>query len=342
MALEDGKYALNCELRAHEDDVRGICICDGFGIATSSRDGTVRYWTPDPEKKHGFVLSRTLTGHTSFVGPLAWVPPGERFPCGGIVSGGMDTLVLLWDLRTGEAVDTMKGHKLQVTGLVVDDNGDIVSSSIDCTVRRWSKGHEVELWEGHNAPIQAVVRLLSGVLVTGSSDSTIKIWKGKNCQHTFVGHSDTVRDLAVIPGLGILSASHDSSVRLWSLTGEVLIEMIGHSSLVYCVDAHSSGLVASGSEDCSLKIWRDGVCVQSIEHPGCVWDAKFLENGDVVTACSDGVIRIWTSHSDRIAQPLELEAYALELSLYKSNRKKVGGLKLSDLPGLEALLIADL
>ncbi|KAK8918831.1 hypothetical protein KSP39_PZI021290 [Platanthera zijinensis] len=340
MALEAGQYSLNCELRAHEDDVRGICICDGFGIATSSRDRTVRYWTPDPERKHRYVLSKTLAGHSGFVGPLAWIPPCERFPDGGIVSGGMDALVLLWDLRTGEAVETMKGHKLQVTGLVVDDNGDIISSSVDCTIRRWIKGHEVELWEAHSMAIQAVTRLPSGDIVTGSSDSFIRLWKGKNCQHTFVGHTDTVRALAVIPGLGILSASHDSSVRLWTLTGQLLMEMLGHSSLVYCVDAHSSGLVASGSEDCSLKIWRDGVCVQSIEHPGCVWDAKFLENGDVVTACSDGAARIWTLHSNQIAPPLELEAYARKLSLYKSNRKKVGGLNLSDLPGLEALQTA--
>lgn len=64
----------------------------------------------------------------------------------------------------------------------------------------------------------------------------------------------------------------------------------------------------------------DGMCVQSIEHPGCVWDVKFLENGDVVTACSDGAVRIWTSHGDRISDPHALEAYAVELSQYKNSR----------------------
>lgn len=91
----------------------------------------MRFWVPDSDKKHRFVLSKTLAGHSSFVGPLAWIPPGDRFPEGGIVSGGMDTLVLMWDLRKGEVVETMKGHQFQVTGLAVDDNGDIISSSID-------------------------------------------------------------------------------------------------------------------------------------------------------------------------------------------------------------------
>lgn len=53
-----------------------------------------------------------------------------------------------------------------------------------------------------------------------------------------------------------------STVKLWALTGQPLLEMIGHSSLVYSVDAHSSGLIASGSEDRSLKLWKGAVfCV---------------------------------------------------------------------------------
>ncbi|WOK99599.1 phospholipase A-2-activating protein [Canna indica] len=339
MVLEDGEYRLSCVLRAHEDDVRRICVCGEYGIATSSRDKTVRFWVPAPEKKHGYMLSKTLAGHTSFVGPLAWIPPGDRFSEGGIVSGGMDTLVLLWDLGRGEIVERMTGHKFQVTGLAIDDNGDIISSSLDCTIRRWRNGHTVEFWEAHKVAIQAVLKLSAGEFVTGSSDSTLKLWKGRTCLHNFVGHADTVRGLAIMPGYGVLSASHDCSIKLWALTGQVLMEMIGHTSLVYSVDAHSSGLVASGSEDRLLKIWRDGTCIQSIEHPGCVWDVKFLENGDIVTACSDGTVRIWTSLSDRSCDPLELETFALELSQYQISRKKVGGYNLMDLPGLEALQV---
>lgn len=68
------------------------------------------------------------------------------------------------------------------------------------------------------------------------------------------------------------------------------------------------------------KLFADGVCIQSIKHPGCVWDVKFLENGDIVTACSDGVVRIWTAHKDRIVEPHQLEAYAFLLSEYECSR----------------------
>ncbi|KAK6136802.1 hypothetical protein DH2020_029450 [Rehmannia glutinosa] len=347
MDIDSKEYQLRCQLRGHEDDARGICICGNAGIATSSRDRTV-----------------------SFVGPLAWIPPNEEFPEGGIISGGMDTLVLVWNLATGEKVQMLKGHKLQVTGIALDGS-DIVSVSVDCTLRRWRGGQEVEAWEGHKAAIQAIVKLPSGELVTGSSDMTLKLWKGKSCTHTFLGHTDTVRGVAVMPNLGILSASHDGyayvlsrllglltvgyhcynklhvlifisddmmntqiSIRLWALSGELLLEMVGHTSIVYSVDAHVSGLIVSSSEDCSAKIWKDGVCVQSIEHPGCVWGAKFLENGDIVTACSDGIVRIWTLNDDKIADAVELDSFASQLSQYKI---KSWGLKLEDLPGLDAL-----
>lgn len=107
-------------------------MCGNVGIATSSRDRTVRLWSLDQTDEHKYSESKILLGHTSFVGPLAWIPPNEEYPEGGIVSGGMDTMVLVWDLRTGEKVHTLRGHQLQVTGLALD-NGDIVSSSVD----RW-------------------------------------------------------------------------------------------------------------------------------------------------------------------------------------------------------------
>ncbi|KAL2983533.1 hypothetical protein AAZX31_12G043600 [Glycine max] len=336
MDIDFKEYQLRCELRGHEDDVRGICVCGSKGIATSSRDRTVRLWSLDDNRR--FASSKILLGHTSFVGPLAWIPPNSDLPHGGVVSGGMDTLVCVWDLKTGEKVHTLKGHQLQVTGIAFDD-GDVVSSSVDCTLKRWRNGQSVESWEAHKAPVQTVIKLPSGELVTGSSDTTLKLWRGKTCLHTFQGHSDTVRGLSVMSGLGILSASHDGSLRLWAVSGEVLMEMVGHTAIVYSVDSHASGLIVSGSEDRFAKVWKDGVCVQSIEHPGCVWDAKFMENGDIVTACSDGVVRIWTIDQDNVADQLELELYTSQLSEYKSSRKRVGGLKLEELPGLEALKI---
>lgn len=53
-----------------------------------------------------------------------------------------------------------------------------------------------------------------------------------------------------------------SSLRLWAVSGEVLMEMVGHTAIVYSVDSHASGLIVSGSEDRYAKIWKgDPLCL---------------------------------------------------------------------------------
>ncbi|KAK6946203.1 WD40 repeat [Dillenia turbinata] len=164
MEIDSPEYRLSSELHGHEDDVRGICICGEFGFATSSRDRTVRCWGLDQQsnKKHKYSSSKILLGHSSFVGPLAWIPPNDQFLEGGLVSGGMDTVVIVWDLKRGESVQTLRGHQLQVTGVALDGD-DIVSS----TIRRWRKGQCIEFWEAQKSAIQSVLKLPSGELVTG-------------------------------------------------------------------------------------------------------------------------------------------------------------------------------
>ena len=67
-----------------------------------------------------------------------------------------------------------------------------------------------------------------------------------------------------------------------------------------------------------LLFFPGGVCVQSIEHPGCVWDVAFLPNGDLVTACSDGVARVWTREKKLFAPAEEMEAFVSNVSSRKN------------------------
>ena len=43
---------------------------------------------------------------------------------------------------------------------------------------------------------------------------------------------------------------------MWSMSGDVLLEMVGHTAIVYAVAVHKSGIIASGSEDCFAKLWK--------------------------------------------------------------------------------------
>ena len=111
--------------------VRGIGLCGENRFATGSRDKTVRLWACNDTEGHGYNVERTMVGHTSFVGPVAWISPNDELPKGGIVSGGMDTLVIVWDGENGNILYMLRGHELQVTSISVDEKGDILSASID-------------------------------------------------------------------------------------------------------------------------------------------------------------------------------------------------------------------
>jgi phospholipase A-2-activating protein len=45
-----------------------------------------------------------------------------------------------------------------------------------------------------------------------------------------------------------------------------------------------------------------------------------LENGDIVTACSDGTVRIWTTDTNRFCSDEELAAYKDLISQYTLSR----------------------
>jgi phospholipase A-2-activating protein len=45
-----------------------------------------------------------------------------------------------------------------------------------------------------------------------------------------------------------------------------------------------------------------------------------LENGDLVTACSDGIVRIWTTDSNRFCSDEELVAYTEIISQFTLSR----------------------
>lgn len=49
---------------------------------------------------------------------------------------------------------------------------------------------------------------------------------------------------------------HYSSLRFWALNGQETKNMSGHTATVCSVDSLASGLIVSGSEDRSAKIWK--------------------------------------------------------------------------------------
>ncbi len=62
-----------------------------------------------------------------------------------------------------------------------------------------------------------------------------------------------------------------------------------------------------------------------------------MPNGDIVSGCSDGVVRVFSASEERWASEADLKAYDGAVASQALPSQQVGDVKKSDLPGPEAL-----
>lgn len=78
--------------------------------------------------------------------------------------------------------------------------------------------------------------------------------------------------------------------------------------------------------------------MQTLVHPAIsVWSVSTMPNGDIVTGCSDSVVRVFSTEEARWAPANQLKAYDDLVAAQALPAQQVGDVKKSDLPGPEAL-----
>jgi uncharacterized protein YjiK len=160
---------------------------------------------------------RVFTGHTDVVTSVAYSPDGQM-----AVSGSEDETLILWDVKTGNALRPLIGHGDRVTSVAFSPDGKTV--------------------------------------VSGSADKTVILWDVEtgDLLKTLPGHSDRVLDVAFSPnGKTVASASRDATVIIWDVeTGDLSKTLTGHTNRVFTVAYSADGkMLVSGSEDKTLMLW---------------------------------------------------------------------------------------
>ena len=186
-------------------------------------------------------------GHSSYVNSVTISPDGKY-----IVSGSDDETIKIWDIKTGECLNTLEGQNRVKSVTISPDGKYIVSGSIDKTIKIWDiKTAEcLNTLEGHSSYVESVTISPDGkYIVSGSSDKTIKIWdiKTGECLNTLEGHSYWVNSVTISPdGKYIVSGSRDKTIKIWDIRKGVCIYTLDYS---YEISIDSNGYFKGSLEN---------------------------------------------------------------------------------------------
>ncbi|XP_055338167.1 uncharacterized protein LOC129588114 [Paramacrobiotus metropolitanus] len=233
-----------------------------------------------------------LWGHDACVSSLEYVYDRES-SLHALVSAGWDRRIVIWNLQSGQIVDTCKRSKTepkvleqretpgeyelvaegQITCIAVDVTKNLIGySSRDAHiyVRQFSShGRKMKLmkrWHAHNGEVLQIKWMpLQGNWVSSGQDGTVRIWSGDELgvRMSLVHHNQTVQCLAIDKDYG------------WILAG------VGPELHVL--------------DPCSLDVLRvHSGHQQAIT--GIVHVHHLFDNPYYVTSSYDGTIQIWTAY----------------------------------------------
>jgi len=366
-------FVLCAELKDHVDQVRSVApfpLIDG-GVLTGSLDTTIKVWQlkknlpQEEEQKQAvqednimsdaseqqqqqvkktptsrYACMATLVGHQYFVSDIAFIAPNQKNANNGqIVSVSHDKSIIFWNPSTCAVEHQIQGaHESAITSVALDANNSdrLITASWDKTAKIWQNRACAHTLQGHTTNVLCVLSLSNGYIVTGCGDGTVKIWDGETGGEikNIVASTTCVRGLAELPGVGFLTVANDGNLKTWTLQGDCVHEIPAHSNLVYSVIVTPSGEIVTASEDRTVKVWRDGNLVQTIEHPACVWKVAVLSNGDLVSACADCVARVFTRAEDRQAEPAIIQNFN---DVVANSKVKKSGVDSGSLPSAVVL-----
>jgi WD40 repeat protein len=241
------------------------------------------------------------TGHTSRVMDLSWRSDSQV-----LASASVDGTAKLWDVQTGEALNTLHGH----TNLVMTvswhlDGSLLATGSEDHTIRLWQPftGETVRILEGHESGVWCVRFSPNGHwLASSGDDRTVRLWDVQTGEllKIFHGHTGGVWSVRFSPtGQQLASGSQDHTIRLWDLqTGETVRIFEGHRNWVWSIDWSPDGKqLASGSDDQTLQLWdvRTGQTLRIFKgHTNGIWSVAWSPDGTSLTSGGeDQSVRVW-------------------------------------------------
>jgi len=240
---------------------------------------------------------RSFKGHEGTVYDARFSPDGRM-----MLSGSEDTTIRLWDITTGQCLNTFKGHTTSVSSLDFSSDGQlIISGDCDGEVRLWNTttAQCLRLLQGHTSSIYSVCISPDGRLaLSGGDDSITRLWEvaSGNCLLSVCVNKDKiVRMTCFSPdGRSAWSGLYDE-MWLWSVaTGNRLREFKIQGecdAMVFSPD----GRLALSASDGALALWDVATerQLRTLEkHEAWVFSLCFSQDDELALSVSEGMLRL--------------------------------------------------
>lgn len=243
---------------------------------------------------------------------IAYSPDGKY-----IAAGYDNTLVRLWNAKTGSLIKTFEGHTKVVWSVAFSPDGKyLISGSADKTIKQWNveTGELIRTFIGHENTVSFVTYDTGGgYIASGSADGTIKFWdpeKGNEVQ-TLKGHKETIAAISYSAnGKYMSSASWDNNVKIYyAVSGKEIRTLDYHNDKVFGLDFSLDGkYLASGSADCTVKVWNVEKEKEafSLKVKDAVWDVAFSVDSKYLSAgTADGTVYVWNVETGKVLYELK-------------------------------------
>lgn len=267
------QYALRSESKLHCEDTKYVSCYSASLILSASRDnsGCISFF---PEKEEPLSPPKYFIGHQAFVNFLLFhpgIPLLNESEC--LVSGSNDNHIILWNPVTCTLEAVLDGHSKGVTC------GTLLS----------------------NVPLNERSASWEGDILSGDWAGTCIVFdcvSGKPKQ-VYDKHQVAIRGICQLPETSLaVSCSGDKTAHVWNITsGETVQICKFHLDVVQCVCAIDSCTFATGSNDCTIGIWKVGICtpICTLEgHSSLVYGLSWNKHNNQLLSCSeDRSVIVW-------------------------------------------------
>lgn len=133
-------------------------------------------------QKNGIAILDTVTGKLlSRVKVAGTVTRDMAFRPGKaqLATVGTSGAIQLWDVQTGNPVQTLWGHKAELFALAFSPSGDqIISAGRDQTIRIWNlkDGKPTRVLPSLDEEVYAVALMPDGEIISGGSEGVVRFW----------------------------------------------------------------------------------------------------------------------------------------------------------------------